>query len=68
MGIGGKIGGGDGEGYTLEDLQNMTMNNDEFNDEDDDEEDEDDIDDIKIRDQDALILVPFPRLLEAAAH
>lgn len=57
MGIGGKIGGGDGEGYTLEDLQNMTMNNDEFNDEDDDEEDEDDIDDIKIRDQDALILV-----------
>lgn len=56
MGIGGKAGGD--EGYTLEDLQNMTMNNDEFNEEDDDEEeDEDDIDDIKIRDQDALILV-----------
>lgn len=60
MGIGGKLpgkGGGD-EGYTAEDLQNMTMNNDELNDEDDDEEeDEDDINDIKIRDQDALILV-----------
>jgi len=60
MGIGGSSGKGSGgdEGYTLEDLQNMTMNNDDLNDEEDDEEeDEDDIDDVKIRDQDALILV-----------
>src|SRR6056300_1448103 len=63
MGIGGKLpGGGSGgdEGYTLEDLQNMTMNNndlDDDEDEEDDEEDADDIDDIRIRDQDALILV-----------
>jgi periodic tryptophan protein 1 len=63
MGIGGKLPGkglGGEEGYTLEDLQNMTMNNNELDEDDDDdeeEEDEDYLDDIKIRDQDALILV-----------
>ena len=64
MGIGGKLpgsGGGIGgdEGYTLEDLQNMTMNNNDLDDDEDEEEedDADDIDDIRIRDQDALILV-----------
>lgn len=64
MGIGGKLPGGGGlggdEGYTLEDLQNMTMNNNDLDDDDDEEDEEDDaddIDDIRIRDQDALILV-----------
>lgn len=67
MGIGGKFpgigkgGSGEDERYTLEDLQNMTMNNnellDDYDEDDDVEEDENDIDDVRIRDEDALILV-----------
>ncbi len=50
--------GDDGEGYTMEDLQNMTFQ--DIEDLDGDEEDEDDAEeaeDVKIRDGDALIVV-----------
>lgn len=54
------IGGGNSGGYTMADLQNMTMNNQDFlegDDDEDDEVDEDDEDDIKLRDTDALVVV-----------
>jgi len=57
------IGGGgkidiEGGGYTIEDLQNMTMNNaDLFEDDDEEDEDEEDANDIKIFDGDALVVV-----------
>jgi len=54
-GSGGKMHGKDG-GYTMEDLQNMTMN-DQDGDDDDDGDDEEDVDDIQLRDSDALIVV-----------
>lgn len=62
LGIGGgKIGagkaGGDDEGYTMEDLQNMTMNNELDDDEGDDEDDEDYLEDVRIREGDALVVV-----------
>jgi periodic tryptophan protein 1 len=65
LGIGGS-GGGDGGGkmhgkdggYTMEDLQNMTMNDDDVDeDEDDDDDDQEDEDDIQLRNTDALIVV-----------
>jgi len=52
------IMGDDGEGYTMEDLQNMTFQ--DIQDLDGDEEEEDDAEeeeDVKIRDGDALIVV-----------
>jgi len=51
------LGIGGSGGYTMEDLQNMTMNNNELDDDEDDEEDEEDMDDMKIHDTDALIVV-----------
>jgi len=44
------------DGYTMEDVQNMKMNNPELLD-DDDEEDEDDQNDIQLNDRDALVVV-----------
>ena len=63
LGIGG--GGGVGKGkedgkYSMEDLQNMTMNNDELLDDEEEEEeddDEDDVNDIQLRDTDALLVL-----------
>mmetsp|Transcript_31029 Transcript_31029/g.57422 ORF Transcript_31029/g.57422 Transcript_31029/m.57422 type:complete len:362 (-) Transcript_31029:202-1287(-) len=64
LGIGGgnlrdmPTGGDDEGGYTMEDLQNMTMNNNELLEEEDDEdEDEEDVNDIKLHDGDALVVV-----------
>lgn len=45
------------EGYTMEDLRNMTMNNIDLEDSDDEEEDQEDADDIRLQDGDALIVV-----------
>jgi periodic tryptophan protein 1 len=62
LGIGGSGGGGGSKmhsndvGYTMEDLQSMTMN-DVDDDEDDDDEDQEDMDDVQLRDSDALIVV-----------
>ena len=65
LGIGGS-GGGDGGGkmhgkdggYTMEDLQNMTMNDDDVDEDDeDDDDDQEDEDDIQLRNTDALIVV-----------
>ena len=63
LGIGGGGGGGgvgkDGK-YSMEDLQNMTMNNDELLDDEEEEEeddDEDDVNDIQLRDTDALLVL-----------
>jgi periodic tryptophan protein 1 len=56
LGIGGSKMMGD-EGYTMEDLKNMTMNNIELDGSDEDEEDQDDVDDIRLQDGDALIVV-----------
>mmetsp|Transcript_25602 Transcript_25602/g.46299 ORF Transcript_25602/g.46299 Transcript_25602/m.46299 type:complete len:558 (+) Transcript_25602:179-1852(+) len=62
IGGGGKIrmpgGGGEDGGYTMEDLQNMTLNNAELLDEEEEDEDDDeDVNDIKLHDGDALVVV-----------
>ncbi|KAL7546169.1 hypothetical protein ACHAWF_009510 [Thalassiosira exigua] len=60
LGIGGGGGGkapGDGEGYTAEDLRNMTMNDAEAFDVEDEDDDEEDAEDVRIRDGDALLVV-----------
>mmetsp|Transcript_7781 Transcript_7781/g.19301 ORF Transcript_7781/g.19301 Transcript_7781/m.19301 type:complete len:537 (+) Transcript_7781:573-2183(+) len=53
------IGGSGKDGYTMDDLQNMTMNNNEIKDDEEDEgeDDEDDVDDVKLREGDALVVV-----------
>jgi hypothetical protein len=51
------IGGGRKEGYSIDDLRNITDNDVYDDDLDEDEDDEDDLDDIKIREEDALIVV-----------
>jgi periodic tryptophan protein 1 len=63
LGIGGSGGGGGGKmhgkdgGYTMEDLQNMTMNDDGVDEDEDNDDDQEDEDDIQLRDTDALIVV-----------
>jgi periodic tryptophan protein 1 len=59
LGIGGTGGGGRKKegGYTMEDLQNMTMNNADEDDDEDDDDDQEDVDDIQLRDTDALLVV-----------
>ena len=45
-----------GEGYTMDDLRNMT-DNDVYDDLDEDEDDEDYLEDVRIRQGDALVVV-----------
>jgi hypothetical protein len=55
LGIGGSHGGKDG--YTFEDLKNMTDNDVYDEDLEEDQEDDDYLDDVRIRDGDALVVV-----------
>ena len=53
------IGGGKGawEGYTLQDMQNLTLQQELLDEQEEEQEDEEDREDINLREGDALIVV-----------